>query len=73
VNGQASVTGGRSLGDVARSTGIRPSLLRELFREDEQRGIVEQTAGGWRLTPAASRRFGRALRDLAPITEERRT
>lgn len=62
----------KTIDEISKATGIRRSLLRELFLEDEQRGIVEQTsAGEWRLTTTAAARFGRALADLSAVTERR--
>lgn len=65
------MSGGRSIDEVSARTGIRRELIRELFREDQRRGVVQRLPDGtFALTPQASRRFAAALRDITPIDRE---
>jgi uncharacterized protein with von Willebrand factor type A (vWA) domain len=57
--------------EVAVSTGLPVPLLRALLREDMARGVVERGADGrYRLSRTASERFGRALEQFRPYTDE---
>lgn len=54
-----------TVAEVAARTGVPPAAVRELVEEDARRGVVERAErDGWRLTPAAERRYGAALRNL---------
>lgn len=65
---------GLSVGAIALSIGLSPTLVGELLAEDCRRGIVVRTPGGWRLSAAAESAFGPALRSLGdgPIRLSRR-
>jgi uncharacterized protein with von Willebrand factor type A (vWA) domain len=55
---------------LAASARVRPEVMQQLLREDEQRGLVEEVAAGrWRATPAAIDSFGAAFRLLQSPNE----
>ena len=59
------MTDGITLNDLVDSTRINPAVLDRILREDERRGLVEETDDGrWRLTRAGERHYGPALRTL---------
>lgn len=55
---------GLSEAAIARATNQTVERVMELLGEEWQRGLVEPTGRGWRLTDEAERRFGAALRAL---------
>jgi hypothetical protein len=50
--------------ELAARVGVTPEVMRELLEESRDAGVVEPSPAGWRLSPAAERDFGAALRAL---------
>jgi DNA-binding IclR family transcriptional regulator len=50
--------------DLARRLDLREAALEQLLEESEVDGTVIRDRDGWRLSPAAERLFGRALREM---------
>jgi hypothetical protein len=51
--------------ELAERVGVPVDRMREILEESRAMGIVEPTSRGWRLTPAAAKDLGPALRDLS--------
>ena len=64
------MTVGLTVRELAQRTGWPAFVLRTVFMELAEDGLVEGDGERWRLTPAAEREFGAALRGMWSMTRD---